>query len=99
MAIIRHHYDPNDRSIQPFERVANEREFSQFMETYKATTKEWQSLECIQSCIKTKSGLGKYIPIHFRMEVDITAESKIEEEMNNTASMIKQAPPLLKYDY
>lgn len=67
--------------MQPFERVANERDFSQFMETYKASHKDWQSLECIQSCIKSKFGLGRHIPIQFCMELDIPGEDKITEQL------------------
>ena len=48
MAILRHFYDPNNiNRTTPLERVVDEREFSIFMETHKASSREWQSIECI----------------------------------------------------
>jgi hypothetical protein len=48
MAIIRQFYDPNNISTpSPLERVVDEREFSFFMESYKSSSREWQSVECI----------------------------------------------------
>jgi hypothetical protein len=46
------------------------------MDTYKPVnvTREWQALECIQACIKAKMGLGRHIPIDFRLELDKTLE-------------------------
>ena len=58
------------------ERICNESEFIRFMDTYKPVnvTREWQALECIQACIKAKMGLGRHIPIDFRLELDKTQE-------------------------
>lgn len=45
------------------------------METYKPAAKEWQSIESIQTCVKAKIGLGKYIPIHYRAELNSKEEN------------------------
>jgi hypothetical protein len=49
------------------------------MESYKPISKEWQSIECITSCIKSRIGLGKHIPINFKAELDIAEEEHIQQ--------------------
>jgi len=65
----------------------------------KSPLKDWQSLECIQSCVKAKFGLGRHIPIHFRMELDIAEETQISNEFKDKTSILNQNPPILKYNY
>ena len=74
-AIFRHYWDPYDLSglgrKDHYERVVNEAEFSRFFDYIKQEKKDvLNSLECVQTCIKAKHGLGRHIPIHFRMELD-----------------------------
>jgi len=45
-----------------FVKIVNEKQFVNMM-NMKATSKEWKAIECIQTCVKTKYGLGKYIPL------------------------------------
>ena len=71
MAILRHLYDPLALTVSdPFNKVVNESEFNRIMDSSKSNLKEWASLDCIQSCIKAKHGLGKHIPIDYRAELD-----------------------------
>lgn len=101
MAIIRYLYDPIDVIKQPFERVLTEAEFTAQYNTFKPTSKEWQSIECVQSTVKANRGLGKYIPIHYRAELDSLIESKLMHELSVKASanILRQNPPVVKYDY
>lgn len=101
MAICRHLYDFSGNSDTGFDRILTETEFTQFFNSYKPNSKEWQSIECIQTCVKAKLGLGKHIPIHFRAELDINEETQLVNELDKTetATILKQNPPILKYDY
>jgi hypothetical protein len=84
-AIFRHMYDPyvNAHTAQntrkePIDRIVNEAEFSKFFDGIKQEKKDIiASIECIQTCVKSKIGLGRHIPVHFRAELDITQENKI----------------------
>jgi hypothetical protein len=49
----------------------------------------------VQACIKAKHGLGKHIPIHFRMELSIDEEQKINKQLKT----LSKEPLILKYDY
>lgn len=101
-AIFRYFYDHKDRSgrKQPYERVVAEAEFSKFMEGFSREKKEHlNSLECIQSCIKAKRGLGRHIPIFFRCELQEKEEGKIKNQFISDTSILRQAPPSVKYDY
>jgi len=70
MAIVRYKYDPLEVMRGPFERVITETEFARLIESYKPQAKEWRAIECIQTCVKARFGLGKHIPIHFRAQLD-----------------------------
>lgn len=58
MAILRYFYDINESAKTPYERVVNEGEFLRILDNLKHGSKEAQTLECIQSCVKAKIGLG-----------------------------------------
>ena len=77
MALIRHLFDPIDIIKKPFDRIITETEFTQFFNTFKPSSREWQSVECIQTCIKAKLGLGKHFPIHYRAELNEKEESQL----------------------
>jgi len=70
MAIVRYKYDPLEVMTASFERVVSETEFARLMDSYKPGAKEWRAIECIQTCVKARFGLGKHIPIHFRAQLD-----------------------------
>lgn len=69
------------------------------MDGCKPGAEAWQSLECIQSCIKAKVGLGRHIPIHFRLELDIAQEQNISTQFMDKTSTLKQYPPIVKYNF
>jgi hypothetical protein len=50
--------------------VMGENQFFTLMDT-KTQAREWTAIDCIQTCIKTNLGLGKHLPIHFSMQVDL----------------------------
>ena len=102
LAILRHFQDPKETRVKkPFVKVCNESDFNRFMDSYKpaTVTREWQSLECIQACIKAKMGLGRHIPIHFRLELDHDTELTRLNEYQRENSLLNQNPPTVKYDY
>lgn len=51
--------------------------------------------------MKASRGLGKYIPIHFRAELDSENEAKLSTELSIIASanILRQNPPVVKYDF
>lgn len=58
------------RFIDEYEtvKVANETEFiNEFRR--RANDAFWKSLECIQTCVKSKIGLGKHIFIAFKVQI------------------------------
>ena len=40
----------------------------------------WRALDCIQTCVKAKTGLGLHIPIRFSMQLDHAEQKKIKKE-------------------
>jgi hypothetical protein len=58
---------------------------NQFIALMDGATKarEFQSIECIQTCIKTKSfGIGKHIPFNFSMQVDLDQQKAMFKQLD-----------------
>ena len=47
------------------------------------TAREWNAIECIQTCIKTNLGLGKHLPIHFSMQVDLEQQRDMLKQLKD----------------
>jgi hypothetical protein len=101
MAVIRYLFDPFDYKKGPFDRIVSEADFNKLFESHKIASKEWLSIECIQSTVKAKYGLGRHIPIHFRAELNINQEKLIAHQYNTNLSVgiMQQNPPVIKYEY
>ena len=84
-------------NTKPLERVLNEKEFKAYMAAVGKGSQP--QVECIQSCVKTKFGLGRHIPLHFRQELNTEHEVKLHNEYHRKGSTLVQHPPLVKYDY
>ena len=99
-AIFRHYYDPYDTQRRKFERVVNEAEFSKFFDGIKQEKKDLlNSIQCVQTCVKSKIGLGQHIPVHFRVELLSELEERINTEFMDQTSVLKTYPPVFKYDF
>ena len=102
-AIIKHSYDPRKDPLKsrPHDRIVGENEFIKLFEVYKPAQKDWQSIEYVQTTVKSRMGLGQHIPIHFRAELNKTSEDSLSVQYANPPwqSIIKQFPPVIKYDY
>ena len=46
--------------------------------------------ECIQACIKSRTGIGHHIPIHFVMESQNLASDQVLYDYQRVGSQIKQ---------
>ena len=62
----------------PIVRVLNENQFLKLM-AERATSRQWRSVECIQTCVGSKKGLGKHVPIRFTMQLDYNDEKSIKQ--------------------
>lgn len=82
MAIFRHNYDFRTKiSSNPFVKLVSFGEFAQLM-SEKLTNPMWKSLELVQTCIKAKFGIGKHIPIDFKMTLGLQEEQNYFNELN-----------------
>lgn len=61
--------------------VANETEFINVFRL-RANDKFWKNLECIQTCVKCKMGLGKHIFIPFKIQIKNTEALETEITYN-----------------
>lgn len=50
----------------------------------------WNDFECIQACIKSRTGIGHHIPIHFVMDSQNLASDQVLYEYQRVGSQIKQ---------
>lgn len=48
-------------------KALNEKEFTH-LESIKRTNPFWQRVECIQTCIKTKKGIGKHVFVKYQYD-------------------------------
>lgn len=65
----------------------------------KNTSPFWSSVECIQTCIKARCGLGRHIPINFKLKMSMQDENRIWNQINSKISILKAEPPQIKYDF
>jgi len=48
----------------------------------KPVAREWQAIECIQTCIKSNIGIGTHLPIKFSMQVDLNDQRLLLRQLN-----------------
>ena len=85
--------------IGPIVKVVNEAQFINMMEE-KATSRQWRALECIQTCVKSRRGLGKHIPVNFEMQIDYNDQLVLQKAVkSNDTKFLKGKRLALEYDY
>lgn len=63
--------------------VLSENQFITLMDL-KTTAREWQAIECIQTCTKAKGfSFGKHLPINFSMQVDMEEQRALKKQLSS----------------
>ena len=69
------------------------------MMTERAASRQWRAIECIQACIKAQKGLGKHIPINFKMQLDLNEQKEIKLNLDKKKEYFHAESLGLKYKY